>query len=378
MVKLFLAEDEIAMREGIKRHIDWEEEGVEFCGEAGDGELAWPMILELRPDIVVTDIRMPFMDGLELTALIRKELPDTRVIILSGYGEFSYAQEALRLGVSEYLLKPVTPRRLREVIREQARSVEEEKKRRRERISSLLKERDRDGIDMNQVIAGANLRGPLDSFLRTGTLGESARFMEDMFSGLGEENVKSIIFLNYVVMDSYISMVNFIKDLGNDPDGIITAAGDINTAIASLRSAEDAREFLTACLAETLRQRDEAASGKNNQQLQSALKFIDSHFTEGSVSLQSVADEVGMSPNRFSAMFSREMGMTFIDYLIGKRMERACELLMTTDLRSSEVAYKSGYNDPHYFSATFKKINGMSPREYRMRGQLKHDEEEKR
>ena len=128
MVKLFLAEDEIAMREGIRRNIHWEEEGIEFCGEAGDGELAWPLIREKRPDIVITDIKMPFMDGLQLTALIKKELPDTRVIILSGYGEFEYAQEAVRLGVTEYLLKPITPRQLREVIRRLAEEVESEKR----------------------------------------------------------------------------------------------------------------------------------------------------------------------------------------------------------------------------------------------------------
>ena len=84
MLKVFLVEDEFVIREGIKNNIDWKAHGYEFCGEAGDGELAYPMIQKLRPDIVITDIRMPFMDGLELSRLIRKELPDTEIIILSG------------------------------------------------------------------------------------------------------------------------------------------------------------------------------------------------------------------------------------------------------------------------------------------------------
>ena len=75
MLKVFLVEDEFVIREGIKNNIDWKAHGYEFCGEAGDGELAYPMIQKLRPDIVITDIRMPFMDGLELSRLIRKELP---------------------------------------------------------------------------------------------------------------------------------------------------------------------------------------------------------------------------------------------------------------------------------------------------------------
>jgi two-component system response regulator YesN len=107
MIKLFLVEDEIVMRDGIKSQIDWKKEDIEFAGEASDGELAYPMILETRPDILLTDIKMPFMDGLELSALVRKELPDTQIIILSGYDEFSYAQRAVSLGVTEYLLKPL-------------------------------------------------------------------------------------------------------------------------------------------------------------------------------------------------------------------------------------------------------------------------------
>ena len=106
MLKVFLVEDEFVIREGIKNNIDWKAHGYEFCGEAGDGELAYPMIQKLRPDIVITDIRMPFMDGLELSRLIRKELPDTEIIILSGYQEFEYAKEAMKNGVKYYLLKP--------------------------------------------------------------------------------------------------------------------------------------------------------------------------------------------------------------------------------------------------------------------------------
>jgi two-component system response regulator YesN len=84
------------------------EHGFLFCGEASDGELAFPMIQKLRPDIIITDIRMPFMDGLELSRLIKQEFPGSKIIILSGYGEFEYAKEAINIGVTEYLLKPIS------------------------------------------------------------------------------------------------------------------------------------------------------------------------------------------------------------------------------------------------------------------------------
>lgn len=83
-IKIFLVEDEIVIRNGIKNSIEWEKEGYEFVGEASDGELAYPMILKEKPDILITDIRMPFMDGLELSRLAKQELPDIRILILSG------------------------------------------------------------------------------------------------------------------------------------------------------------------------------------------------------------------------------------------------------------------------------------------------------
>lgn len=112
MIKVFLVEDEFVVREGIKNKIDWKGHGYEFCGEASDGELAFPMIQKLKPDILITDIRMPFMDGLVLSKLVKKEMPWIEIIILTGYEEFKYAQEAIKIGVAEYLSKPINSEEL--------------------------------------------------------------------------------------------------------------------------------------------------------------------------------------------------------------------------------------------------------------------------
>ena len=107
MVRVFLVEDEMLIREGIKNSIRWEKEG-----EASDGELALPMILKEKPDILITDIRMPFMTGLELSRLVKQELPGTKIVIISGYDDFEYAKEAIKVGVTEYLLKPISSAKL--------------------------------------------------------------------------------------------------------------------------------------------------------------------------------------------------------------------------------------------------------------------------
>ena len=115
-IKVFLVEDEVVIRSGIKSKIDWSDNGFEFVGEAGDGELAYPKIMETTPDILITDIKMPFVNGLELSKLVKKEIPDIKIVLLTGYDEFEYAKEAIDIGVTEYLLKPISSDKLLETL----------------------------------------------------------------------------------------------------------------------------------------------------------------------------------------------------------------------------------------------------------------------
>ena len=99
--KVFLVEDEVVTREGIRDNVDWKANGFEFFGEATDGEMALPLIQTIKPDVLITDIKMPFMDGLQLCKIIRERMPWIKIIILSGHDEFEYAQEAIKLGVKD-------------------------------------------------------------------------------------------------------------------------------------------------------------------------------------------------------------------------------------------------------------------------------------
>lgn len=116
MFKVFLVEDEIVVREGIRKNIPWDACGFIYSGDAPDGELALPLIRQIQPDLLITDIKMPFMDGLALIELVRKELPRTKIIIISGHDDFSYAQQALSMGVEQYLLKPIVKAKMVEIL----------------------------------------------------------------------------------------------------------------------------------------------------------------------------------------------------------------------------------------------------------------------
>ena len=136
MMKVFLVDDEIAIRENLRNSFPWEEKGYQLVGEAPDGEMALPMLRDLNADILLTDIRMPFMDGMKLCEEVQRTMPWVERIILSGYDDFAYAQKAISLGVKEYLLKPVTAAELEAALDRVSRQIEE-KRRDRENLTAL-------------------------------------------------------------------------------------------------------------------------------------------------------------------------------------------------------------------------------------------------
>lgn len=543
MVSLFLVEDEIAMREGIRKHIDWEKEDIEFVGEASDGELAYPMILDTKPDILLTDIKMPFVDGLELSEMVRRELPETRIMILSGYDEFEYARKAIGIGVTEYLLKPIAPNALLDKIKHVQYKIEEDRKHqalysKEEKAETMEQDRMKlfsalvmNTMSMSEILAqgkelyinlsaryfcvvllALNVEGEsgneysetrntfrakldetvgiydnwfifdreeegfallavandaealadeipdvllditsliddipntsyfmgvgnvvdrlsrvketyfqankafsnrflmsenqiiysdigeeadtvaeesmdlsvalthetagktVDNFLKTGTYDEVESFVENIYDNIGEKNSKSLIFISYITMDIYVSVIRSLKELGADTDAMEKKYGEIDEII---NSGKDSKKKIVNYLKEILKQaillRDNSTEKRYGNILGAAVQYIDENFTLEDMSLNKVASFVNVSPNHLSASFSKEMDSTFIEYLIKKRMEKAKELLMTTKKKSSEIAYEVGYKDPHYFSYTFKKTQGMTTKEYRARGGEKRD-----
>lgn len=126
LIKVFITEDESIVREGLRDIIPWEKYGFEFVGDAPDGEIALPLIRKLKPDVLITDIKMPFMDGLALSSIVSRELPDTKIIIISGYSDFEYARQAISLKVDQYLLKPITKAAIIKALERTRQKIEEE------------------------------------------------------------------------------------------------------------------------------------------------------------------------------------------------------------------------------------------------------------
>ncbi|MFR2849300.1 MAG: response regulator, partial [Hungatella hathewayi] len=116
MIKLMVVDDEPVIREGIETAVDWERLDIQVVGTAGNGRDGMAKALAQKPDIVITDIRMPVMDGIHFAKELKEKLPNVRIVFLTGYSEFEYAREAIRIGAAEYLLKPINTGELTELV----------------------------------------------------------------------------------------------------------------------------------------------------------------------------------------------------------------------------------------------------------------------
>lgn len=351
LIKVFLVEDEFVIRKGIRRSINWEAEGYRFVGEASDGELAYPMIIEEKPDILITDIKMPFMDGLELSRMVKKVLPNIKILILSGYDEFNYAKEAIKIGVTEYLLKPVSATQLLEVL---------------EDISDIIRQ-ERQEISANSLIRIGASREKIEKFLNNGTLDEVTDFTESYIDKIEVEDLRSLTYRQYIILDLYMIIMAFYKKLDVPYEQLQMKIDDMQNDTNKFISIGEMKNHINHLLIKAIETRDKISESKYQDIIELAKEIIKDTYMTNDISLNSVAATVGLSSSYFSAVFSREIGKTFKEYLTEIRMEKAKELLMCSSMQTAEIGYAVGYKDPHYFSFMFKKKQGCSPKEYRDR-----------
>ena len=364
VIKIFLAEDEAIIRRGIRDSIDWEANGLEFVGEAGDGEYAYPLILKTEPDILLTDVKMPFMDGLELSRLVKKSLPNIKIIILSGYNEFDYAKEAIKIGISDYLLKPITSASLVDALKRVAETIREERERTSllerylvsyEKYTEFLDKTDYSGVD----------RKLIEDFLKLGSVEECGPFIDEYFAAVGEHNYKSLLLRQYMTVDIFYCVQEFLKSLKVETDEIPETLRDIKEIPKVIGGVETTVAYLKALFHFALSARDKCSNDRYGNLIREARAYIAEHFARSDFSLNMISAHIGVSSSYFSSIFKQEMGQSFVEYLTKVRIDKACELLKCTNLRTAEIGESVGYNDPHYFSATFKKIMGQSPKDYK-------------
>jgi two-component system response regulator YesN len=212
-------------------------------------------------------------------------------------------------------------------------------------------------------------KAAVEHYLRSGTKDGFDEFFEGFIQPLGEPALKSHLIKNYILVDVVIATAKLVTEWGGDIDSIIPEINSIETTLATIKTIENLREQVGKILVSALLFRDAQAQPQRSRLIQQAKKHIDQRYMETNLSLNDIAAQVNLSPSHFSSVFAQETSQTFKDYLTEVRIQKAKELLRTTALKSGDISYQVGYNDPHYFSFVFKKNTGFSPSEFRTQAQ---------
>ena len=377
MYKVFLAEDEIVVREGIRNSIRWEETSYILAGEASDGETALAMIQDIKPDILITDIRMPFMDGLALSRIVKKALPWIKIIILSGHDEFEYAREAISIGVEEYLLKPVSVQEMLNTLERAAKRISEEKeellsfaelKTKIRSVQEKIHHNEEYTFDPASLL---NIDGDiLFTKLKYAAKKDIDFIVQDYIASLGNNWNENPILVYFLFGEIIVSASKIVEALGGDIREIIPFSLNRENIQEIISSPGEFSKKTAALLFAMIEFRDSNTKGRYQSVIVKAREYIDSNFKAADISLNSTAAYVGISPNHLSTVFVQETGENFIEYLTRVRLDRAKYLLKSTAMRSADISAETGFNDPQYFSSIFKKHTGCSPREFRQKNQI--------
>ncbi|MBS5909517.1 MULTISPECIES: response regulator [Paenibacillus] len=420
-VKLLIADDDEWICEGLKRNIDWSGAGVELVGTASDGEAAWELALELTPDIVLTDIRMPFMDGLELAAKLRELSPRVKTIFLTGYDDFNYAKQALNLQAFDYILKyEDNGKILQTVVAAGERLLRERQEEEKLSKSRTLMENqlfahlfegcfNGEWVSRELELLGLKLCGNdfQVAVIRPENLmrySRSADYEEIDLLLFSIRNVCTELLVDggdggawpqcfFAVYNRQANLVfclpqpgaavellpllertrralaqvlkiPFSIGLGGCFSGYDGIAASYREALAAVQVREVAGEPGVFVSGEILSQQS-----SHQLLLKKMEAYIHAHLCDESLSLTAIAAAVHISPPYVSTLFKKYKQVNLVDYIISARMERAAEMLVKTDFKAYEIAEKTGYSNPHYFSVLFKKHHGLSPTDYRKKHQ---------
>lgn len=204
-------------------------------------------------------------------------------------------------------------------------------------------------------------------FLLRGVKDEVADFSENYLLAVGEA-LQSAMFRNYLTLHAYFTVVSYVESLGCDKEEFLRLLNDRGLTPEGQYNVDAMPDYLCGLIEGAIELRDRESDNQSRRILKKALSYIEENYSQESLSLNTVAGEVNVSANYFSAIFSQAMQVTFVEYVTGKRMDKAKKLLRQTQMHTGEIAVEVGYKDPHYFSFVFKKTQGCTPREYRVGG----------
>jgi two-component system response regulator YesN len=407
-----IVDDEPIIRMGLEKTVKWEEHGFKVECVCTDGEEALEHLKKQKIHFIITDIKMYNLSGIELLRNLRDMGLDTIVVLLSGYDEFSYAQEGLRLGAFDYILKPLDREKLENILGNvYKRLVEKDKINDEFNINKIISKekvlydllRGKNLMEMDKYILKYNL--PLiknkvqvaiveinDIVINSQELigNDRGEYLEKSVVNIIEKELKKNGFIHFSIIDGELGMKIIVVQTETiesaDFDHIFSYALrnilrasnekfeiEINVGIGkvynhiyslykSYLNAKEALNYKYILGTNKLIHFNELNQGYN--MVQKACEYVRNHVEE-EITLTSISNHLNISKNYFCSVFKQQTGENFLEYLTKAKMDRAKILLKRYDYKVYEISDILGYKETAYFSKLFKKHTGYTPAEFK-------------
>jgi two-component system response regulator YesN len=417
-LSILVIDDEYLVRVGIRQTINWEAYNFRIIGEASNGEEGLAIAKTQKPDIIITDIRMPFMDGLEFMEKLREAGLTSKIIVLSGYDEFDYARTALKFGASNYLLKPIENQQLIETVLQVGKAIRQEREKNMEYnrlkkelpllqkqfLLDLLNGRLTEEEKVNEKISFLQI--PLDTqaliivvlrvddvhlLIQTRSTKKLKLVMEEINHRFVQEVLDKAGYRGLLLETEAGELVAILELPERTEDQVprlkevlkkflallavrqefdLTVSIGISVPFVGALAMHDAyQEALTSANTKFVPGTnsityiaDEGVQDCHSV-IKAALAYIKKNYHQN-ITVEMAARELLVSPSYLMHLIKEELGKTFVECLTEYRIEKAKDLLKENKYRVYEVCMEVGYQDPKYFSQLFKKVTGLSPSDY--------------
>jgi len=410
-MKLLIADDDDIMRNQLKDKIPWKDHGFDVVGIASDGREAYQMALRCYPQILLTDIKMPYLSGIELVEEVQKVIPDCRAMFLTGYDDFAFAKEAIRLRAEDYILKGEDSEVILKAVKTVAERVKETRNQahlnelgqylqKQNYLSGLLQGNgtleemkknmkylgfDPEHFQYRVAVLKADIgRNPGDDRKPSRELQYIQKLADSVKYFFNRQNISAYYMMNqqYLVMvlemeeASEESIFPLFKSMAEE----MAEKNVQKITIGIGRTYEPGNAFSLYYDDAVFANENASVEGEvihfyqelsQTRYIRLIREYILEHYANPQLSLLSLSEKLYLSPAYISSLFKRYMDDNFKTYLIKLRLKKACQLLKTTNDCSYEVAYKVGYPNSQYFSVMFRKYMNMTPSEYRAMTQEK-------
>lgn len=393
MYKTLFVDDERLIREGISNLIDWERITGQELTLAENAKVALKYLEHEKYEIVISDIYMQDMNGIELAKCIKEKWPDVVVILLSAYEDFDYARKAIEAGVFKYLLKPVIPEELEDAVNEAISQVKinEETKKRIDHSQEVLEDYRRElKKSLWKDILSGNMRNE-DEILERFEKMNMPKNISPIYVVVYETDDETMLYQNQVAIDKVVSscfegyidtvfMDDYIVILlkKENAKSVLYAFGDLvkemfhfEVYMGEGKVVKDLSTLHISVESAKYNIQKNRANKKDEptQIVLAAVEMIRKEIENVDFNINTIANALYLTPAYFSRVFKRKMGMTCKDFIKNYRIDLAKELLQNTDLSIQQISEKTGYATVYYFSQQFKQVTGESPGSFRKKRQ---------